>query len=151
MEAVILIRMRVALLLILFAASFTGADNKKKNSLPTFVLKDRTVVILIDPDAGISANSPLANKTAQEDGEKAIVKWGRLTPAIETQTADLVITVRKSSGKLVQSAIGSRQQTIVPSLCSQMRMGSESADSRGTPPISHKADRKIQSLTPGRK
>jgi hypothetical protein len=101
-----LVRMRVALLLILFAASFTGADNKKKNSLPTFVLKACTVVILIDPDGDISANSPLANKTAQEDVEKAIVKWGRLTPVIETQTADLVITVRKSSGKLVQSTIG---------------------------------------------
>jgi hypothetical protein len=106
MEAVMLVRMRVVLLLLVLAASFAIADNKKKNSLPTFVLKARTVVILIDPDAGISANSPLANETAQEDVEKAIVKWGRLTPVMETQTADLVITVRKSSGKLVQSTIG---------------------------------------------
>lgn len=64
------------------------------------------VLVLIDPEAGTSLDAPLANKTAQEDVEKAFMKWGRLTPVMDTCTADLVITVRKGSGKLVQPTIG---------------------------------------------
>src|SRR5580765_3262396 len=100
MEAMMLVRMRVAILLILLFASLTLAGNKKKIVLPPYVLKARTVVVLIDPDAGINPEAPLANKTAQEDVEKAIAKWGRLTPVLDPQTADLVITIRKGSGKI---------------------------------------------------
>jgi hypothetical protein len=50
--------------------------------------------------------SPLASKTAQEDVEKALTKWGWLAPVMETQTADLVITVRKGSGRIVEPTIG---------------------------------------------
>ena len=81
--------------------SLVMAADKKKNSLPPSVLNARTVLVLIDPQAGISVNAPLANKTAQEDVEKAFMKWGRLTPVMDMETADLVITVRKGSGKLV--------------------------------------------------
>jgi hypothetical protein len=49
--------------------------------------------------------SPLANKTAQEDVEKAL-KHGSITPVMETQTAELVIVVRQGSGKLGQPTIG---------------------------------------------
>jgi len=106
MEAIMLVRIRVTVLLILLLASLTVADNKKKIVLPAHVLKARTVVVLIDPDAGINPEAPLANKTAQEDVEKAIAKWGRLTPVLDPQTADLVITIRKGSGKLVKQTIG---------------------------------------------
>jgi len=106
MEAIMLVRIRVTVLLILLLASLTVADNKKKIVLPAYVLKARTVVVLIDPDAGINPEAPLANKTAQEDVEKAIAKWGRLTPVLDPQTADLVITIRKGSGKLVKQTIG---------------------------------------------
>jgi len=106
MEAIMLVRMRVTVLLILLFASLAVAGNKKKVVLPAYVLKARTVVVLIDPDAGINPEAPLANKTAQEDVEKAIAKWGRLTPVLDPQTADLVITIRKGSGKLVQQTVG---------------------------------------------
>jgi len=96
-----LVRMRVTLLLV----SLTVAGNKKKVVLPAYVLRARTVVVLIDPDAGINPEAPLANKTAQEDVEKAIAKWGRLTPVLDPGTADLVITIRKGSGKLVQQTV----------------------------------------------
>jgi hypothetical protein len=46
--------------------------------LPAYVLKARTMLVLIDPDAGISMTSPQANKTAQDDVEKALMKWGGL-------------------------------------------------------------------------
>jgi len=106
MEAIILVRMRVTVLLILLFASLAVAGNKKKIVLPAYVLKARTVIVLIDPDAGINPEAPLANKTAQEDVEKAIAKWGRLTPVLDPQTADLVITIRKGSGKIVRQTIG---------------------------------------------
>src|SRR5258708_7915837 len=83
MEAAMIVRMRALLLLVLLFASLAIAGDKKKNLLPAYVLRARTVLVLIDPDAGISATSPLANKTAQEDVEKAIMKWGRLTPVMD--------------------------------------------------------------------
>jgi hypothetical protein len=63
-------------------------------------------LVLIDPVAGTFMTSPLASKTAQEDVEKALTKWGWLAPVMETQTADLVITVRKGSGRIVEPTIG---------------------------------------------
>src|SRR6059036_3068618 len=106
MEAAMLVRIRVLSLLILVFSSLGIAGDKKKIVLPAYVLKARTVVVLIDPNAGTSLTSPLANKTAQEDVEKALMKWGRFAPVMDTQTADLVITVRKGSGKIVQPTIG---------------------------------------------
>src|SRR5216110_2696541 len=74
MEAAMLVRMRVLSLLILVFSSLGIAGDKKKIVLPAYVLKARTVLVLIDPDAGTSMTSPLANKTAQEDVEKALTK-----------------------------------------------------------------------------
>jgi len=106
MEAVMIVRMRVLPLLFLLFASLALAGGKKKVLLPPYVLQARTVVVLIDPTAGTSMTAPLANKTAQEDVEKALAKWGRFSLALDTQTADLIITVRKGSGKVVQPTIG---------------------------------------------
>src|SRR6266403_1328604 len=100
MEAVMLVRKRVALVLVLLFASPIVAGNKKKVVLPAYVLNARTVVVLIDPNAGISPEAPLANKTAQEDVEKALAKWGRWSPVLDASTADLVIAIRKGSGKI---------------------------------------------------
>ena len=99
-------RMHVLFLLLPVFTSVTIAGGKKKNSLPPYVLTARTVVVLIDPDAGISVDAPLVNKTAQEDVEKAFMKWGRFTVVPGTPGADLVVTVRKGSGKVVQPTIG---------------------------------------------
>jgi hypothetical protein len=98
--------MRVLLSLILLSTLLATANNKKKNLLPAYVLKARTVLVVINPDSGISATAPVANRTAQEDVEKAMMRWGRLTPVLNSQTADLVITVRKGNGKLAQPTIG---------------------------------------------
>src|SRR2546430_592768 len=105
MEAAVL-RIRILFLLLLVFSPLAIADDKKKILLPAYVLRARTVLVLIDPDAGTSMTSPLANKTAQEDVEKALMKWGRLAPVLEGQDADLVITVRKGSEKIVQPTIG---------------------------------------------
>src|SRR6266852_8732221 len=105
MEAVMFVRLRVVLAVILVFTSLALANDKKKNLLPTYVLKAHTVQVVVEPGAGISVTDPAANRTAQEDVEKAIMKWGWLTPVMDTQTADLIITVRKGHGKLVEPTI----------------------------------------------
>jgi len=99
-------RMRVLLSLVLLFTCLAIVEGKKKPTLPPSVLKAHTVIVLIDPDAGIPVNAPLANTTAQEEVEKAITKWGRLSLAQTVGTADLVVTIRKGNGKIVQPTIG---------------------------------------------
>lgn len=99
-------RMRVSFLMIILVASVAIAGDKKKVLLPAYVLQAKTVLVIIDPDAGISMTAPQENKTAQDDVEKALMKWGRFSPVLAGMPADLVITVRKGSGKLVQPTIG---------------------------------------------
>jgi hypothetical protein len=129
MEAVMIFRMRALLCLLLLFTSLAVADKKKKTVLPAYVLNARTVVVLLDPNTGISPASPLANKTAQEDVEKALLKWGRLNPVLDTQTADLVIILRKGSGKVVQPTIGGAptndRPIIVQQTDSSIRIGGQ--------------------------
>lgn len=103
-----IIRVRVLLSLVVVFGMFAwlvAANDKKKETLPAEVLAAQTVVVLVDPDAGMSTSAPLANRTAQEDVEKALEKWGRLKPVLIGNTADLIITVRKGNGKIVQPTV----------------------------------------------
>jgi hypothetical protein len=106
MEVLMATRGRLLLALVLLFTCLTIAESKKKATLPAMVVKARTVIVLIDPNAGIPINAPLANTTAQDDVEKAILKWGRLSLAQTMSTSDLVITVRKGNGKIVNQTIG---------------------------------------------
>jgi len=99
-------RGRVLFSVLLIVSCLGIAEGKKKAALPAAILKAHTVIVLIDPNAGIPINAPLANTTAQDDVEKAILKWGRLSLAQTVGTADLVITVRKGNGKIVNETIG---------------------------------------------
>ena len=91
---------------LILALCCAAGNETKKPVLPVPVLNARTVAVIIDPDAGVSTSAPLANKTAQEDVEKAIEKWGRLRPVLASMSPDLVIVVRKGNGKMVQPEIG---------------------------------------------
>jgi mRNA-degrading endonuclease toxin of MazEF toxin-antitoxin module len=121
MEAPMPIRVRLLLSLVLLFACLATANNKKKDALPAEVLDARTVVVLVDPDASMSTSAPLANKTAQDDVEKALATWGRLKLVlIGGNNADLVITVRKGNGKIVQPTVSGeptndRPVVVVPS------------------------------------
>ena len=114
-------RLSLLLSLALLLAGLAPANNKKKDSLPAEVLDARTVVVLVDPDAGMSTSAPLANKTAQDDVEKALANWGRLKLVlIGGNNADLVITVRKGNAKIVQPTVSGepandRPVVVVPS------------------------------------
>ena len=75
-----------------------GKD-KKKVLLPADVLQAKTALIVIDPAAGVSPDAPNANRTAQEDVEKAMMKWGRFELVPNVSSADLIITVTKRERK----------------------------------------------------
>src|SRR6185503_14850861 len=83
-----------------------AGKDKKKVILPADVLEARTVLVVIDPEAGVSPEAPYANRAAQENVEKALMKWGRFGLATDVSSADLVISVRKGNGKLAQPTIG---------------------------------------------
>ena len=82
------------------------ASAKKKATLPADVLRARTVLVIVDPTAGVDVRDPNANRAARADVEKAVDQWGRFTLVQEGLTADLIITVRKGNGKFIQPTIG---------------------------------------------
>jgi hypothetical protein len=92
-------------LLSMSCLSAAGKD-KKEVLLPADVLNARSVLVVIDPASGVALDNPLANRTAQEDVEKALMNWGRFDLATNVSTADLVISVRRGNGKVVQPTVG---------------------------------------------
>jgi hypothetical protein len=92
---------------LLIVSSLIAFGKDKKNVvLPTYVLQAQTVLVVVDPDAGIVAEAPLANPTARNDVEKALMRWGRFRLVPNGTDADLIITVRKGHGKIAQTTIG---------------------------------------------
>jgi hypothetical protein len=105
-------------LLLMCCVAAAGRD-KKKILLPADVLQAQTVLVVIDPDAGMPLDAPNANRTAQQAVENALMNWGRFRLVPEVSTADLVIVIRKGNGKIAQPTIGglptnSRPVTLQP-------------------------------------
>jgi hypothetical protein len=96
----------LAFSLFLTCCLVAAAKDKKKILLSDDILQARTVLVVVDPEAGVAVDDPLANRKAQEDVEKALMNWGRFTLAIDASDVDLIISVRKGSGKVVQPTIG---------------------------------------------
>ena len=99
-----LLRKLLAITAIILCSALASA--KKKAILPADILRARTVLVIVDPTAGVDARDPNANRAARANVEKALDQWGRFTLVQEGFTADLVITVRKGNGKLIQPTIG---------------------------------------------
>lgn len=61
--------------------------------------------MVVHLDGGEPVTNPIANRTAQENVEKALSQWGRFRLVMDAQTADLVIAVRKghASGPTVRN------------------------------------------------
>jgi hypothetical protein len=81
------------------------AKDKNKSMLPAYVFEARTVLVVVEPDAGEPLEQPYANATARENVEKALIQWGRFDVPLDGQEADLVITVRTGNGKAVHPTI----------------------------------------------
>jgi hypothetical protein len=82
-----------------------GFAKDKKNALPAYVLSAKTVAIIIDPSAGISIDNPRANEEAQKNVEAALLSWGRFEPVLSKQTADLIIVLRRGSGRMMNETM----------------------------------------------
>ncbi|MGA9584724.1 MAG: hypothetical protein WBQ95_05305 [Terracidiphilus sp.] len=124
---------KVAFSITLMCCLVAAGKDKKKIILPTDVLEARTVLVVIDPEAGIAVDAPNANRTAQGDVEKALMNWGRFTLAPDVSTADLVISVRKGNGKVVQPTIGGVPTNNRQVIFEPTDSGAETGGHRGTP------------------
>lgn len=100
-----LYRRGFAVSVMLVSCLVAAGKDKKKALLPADVLQAQTVLVMVDPEAGVDMQDPNANRIARQNVENALVKWGRLRPVAETP-ADLIIVVRKGNGKMAQPTIG---------------------------------------------
>jgi hypothetical protein len=82
-----------------------GFAKDKKNALPAYVLSAKTVAVIIDPSAGISIDNPRANEEAKKDVEAGLLSWGRFEPVNSPQTADLIIVLRRGSGRMMNETM----------------------------------------------
>ena len=100
------LRRAAALFVLLVSCSFALAKDKKKVILSPDILQAHNVLVIVDPNAGVDAQDPVANGLARVNVEQALTKWGRLMPVTDGYTADLILVVRKGNGKFAQSTIG---------------------------------------------
>jgi hypothetical protein len=152
MEAQMTVRLRVALLTILISVvSLSVAVAKKKPQVPDYILKARTVCVVIDPDAGTSLSDPLGNKTAQDEVEKALMKWARFQLVQEPGRADLVIVIRKGAGKPVDRTIGNLPTNDRPGTAQQtdnaIRLGGQKGRAPGSPDQTMPQDTRAEQQT----
>ena len=95
----------VPLILLATLLAPANAKDKKKQTLPEYVLRATTVLVVVNPEAGEPLEQPMANATARENVEKALMEWGRFRLVMDGAESDLVIAVRTGSGKMVQPVI----------------------------------------------
>jgi hypothetical protein len=101
-----LCRRGFAVSVMLLCCVVASGKDKKKVLLPADILQAQTVLVMVDPDAGVDMQDPNANRIARENVEGALVKWGWLRPVAGGSAADLIIVVRKGNGKMAQPTIG---------------------------------------------
>lgn len=114
--------------------SLVFAKNKSKSTLPADVLQARTVSVVIDPTAGVSLDDPQANQVAQRDVETAFLNWGRFQPVLDGQSADLIIVVRRGTGKMASATVHDPEQNRRPVVVDPIETGIGVGVQRGHPP-----------------
>jgi hypothetical protein len=91
--------------LIFLVGTVAPAKDKNKATLPADVINAHTVLVVVKPDAGEPLTNPMTNQTAEENVEKALMKWGRFELAVETRTANVIIAIRKGNGRSINPTI----------------------------------------------
>lgn len=108
---------------------------EKKPALPEYVLRARTVLVVIDPDAGEPLDQPNANATARDNVEKALLDWGRFSLVMDGQESDLIISVRTGNGRSVRPTIKGgpidQRGGVAQSTDTSIRIGAQ----QGRPPL----------------
>src|SRR5215831_17711166 len=128
-----LVRLALPLLLIAFAAA--KDKDKKKAVLPEDVVRAQTVRVVIDSEAGEPLDQPMANSTARDNVEKALMDWGRFRLVMDGQESDLVIAIRTGNGQSSRPTIKGgpidQRPGIGQSTDSNIRIGAQ----QGHPPM----------------
>jgi len=100
-----IVRLSSLFLLVVLSVAPAVAKDKSKTLLAAYVLHARTVLVVIDPDAGEPLDQPDANVTARANVEKKLMDWGRFDLALDGQESDLIIVVRTGNGKSMSPTI----------------------------------------------
>jgi hypothetical protein len=130
-----MIRPRNAMIALMLLSSLAAeGKDKKKVILPVDVLQAQTVLVVIDPEAGMAIDAPLANRTARDEVEKKLMNWGRFRLAMNPSDADLVISVRKGSGKIAGPTIGGIPDNDPPVIFQPSPTDPRVGGQHGTPP-----------------
>lgn len=90
---------------LVFLPLAAGKD-KNKTNVPDSIVQAQTVHVIVSPDTGQPLNHPTANLAARDAVEDALEAWGRFK-IVHEGTADLVISVRTSTGQPVSPTIES--------------------------------------------
>jgi hypothetical protein len=124
-EVIMSSRAWIVLVLVSLLGPQADAKKKKNQLLPDHVLRAETVVVVIDPEAGEPLANPRANRVAQDEVEKALMKWGRFRLVMDSQTADLVIAVRKghANGPTIRNSPTDDRPVIGQQTDDQIRVG----------------------------
>jgi hypothetical protein len=121
------------LIAVCLLATLGFAKDKKKNTLPTSVLRAQTVAVIIDPTAGFTIDDPRANEVARQDVESALLSWGRYNPILQTNDADLIVVVRTGNGRMVNDTIHDQRQNNRPGSVIPADNGVSISGQHGTP------------------
>jgi len=121
-----------------------NAKEKKKSTLPEYVLRAETVRVVIAPDSGEPLDQPMANSTARDNVEKALSEWGRYRIVMDGQDSDLIITVRTGSGRMVRPTIKGgpidQRGGVAQGADSTIRIGGQSGRPPGSDPTMNPQD-----------
>ncbi len=129
-------RSRLICAVLLMSCLVAAAKNKKKVLLPADIVEARTAWVIVDPDAGVDAKNPNANNQARSAVENALARWGRLKPVADISLADLIIVVRKGSGRMVEPTIADTPVNAPPPMIGQRTDSGVNASARtGAPPF----------------
>lgn len=125
-------RIALVLLIALLPSCMSFAKKKNKQELPNLVLDAHTVLVVIQPEAGEPVTNPTANRSARENVENALTKWGRFHLVMSPQTADLVIAVRKghARGPTISNSPADDRPVILQPNDGEVRIGAQ----QGRPP-----------------
>jgi len=98
-------RKSILILAIAVVAPLAAPKDKNKLALPVDALNAHTVFVTILPDAGEPVTDLQANAKARDDVEKAFMKWHRFSLVMEPSQADLVVCVKRGSGKAASPTV----------------------------------------------
>ena len=147
--------MRRAVTLTVFATLtipvLTSAKEKQpKSPMPFTVLKAQTIAVVINPDAGRSVRNPQGNETAQRDVETALGNWGRFQTTMSYLNADLIVVIRKGTGRMVDETIPDPRQNGRVGTIEPLDNGIYVGAQHGTPPnpTSRQTTKESQPTTP---